>query len=187
MLALPRARLESLLRPSGFFRVKAARLRALLRWIVGRGGDAAAALRGDPRALREELLAVHGVGRETADSLLLYAAGHPVFVIDAYTRRVAGRHGWRDPREDYDDMRAWFESGLPRDPRVYNELHAEVVAVGKEHCRPAPRCDGCPLEPLLPRGGPLAPRDPATGRAARRAGDATTRGGGTGRGRSRAR
>jgi len=189
MLALPAARLEALLRPAGFFRVKARRLRALLEWIVDRGdGDAAAALRGDPVALRAELLAVHGVGRETADSLLLYAAGHPIFVVDAYTRRVAGRHGWRDPAEDYDRMREWFEAGLPRDARVYNELHAEVVIVGKEHCRPAPRCDGCPLEPLLPRGGPrLLPGEDATSRAAPRAGSARTRAGARAPARSRAR
>ena len=188
LLALPEARLAGLLRPAGSFRVKARRLRALLRWILARGdGDPRAALRGDPARIRADLLAVHGVGPETADALLLYAGGHPVFVVDAYARRVAGRHGWRDPGEDHDRMRAWFESGLPRDPRVLNELHAEIVTVGKEHCRPVPRCDGCPLEPLLPRGGPLPLPAATRRRAAPRAGSATRRGAGTGRGRSRAR
>jgi endonuclease-3 related protein len=155
MLAAPVGRLEGWIRPAGYFRVKARRLRALLRWIVERGdGDPAAALRGDPAALRTDLLSVHGVGRETADSILLYAGAHPVFVIDAYTRRVAGRHGWTDAGADYDALRTWFEARLPRDAALFNQLHAEIVNAGKDHCRPTPRCDGCPLEPLLPRGGP---------------------------------
>lgn len=155
MLALPEARLAALIRPAGYFRVKARRLRALLRWLVERGGgDPAVALGGETAALREDLLGVHGVGRETADSILLYAGGRPVFVVDAYTRRVVGRHGWSDGEAPYDDLRAFFERGLPRDEALYNQFHAEIVAVGKDHCRPAPRCDGCPLEGLLPRGGP---------------------------------
>jgi endonuclease-3 related protein len=155
MLALPEARLADLLRPAGYFRVKARRLRALLRWLVDRGGgDPAAALRGGTAALREDLLGVHGVGRETADSILLYAGGRPVFVVDAYTRRVVGRHGWSDGEAGYEDLRAFFERRLPRDAPLYNQLHAEIVAVGKDHCRPVPRCEGCPLEGLLPRGGP---------------------------------
>lgn len=183
MLAVPGARLAGWIRPAGYFRVKARRLRALLRWIVDRGGgDPAAALRGDAAALREDLLRVHGVGRETADSILLYAGGHPVFVVDAYTRRIAGRHGWTDPGADYDALRAWFEGRLPRDAGLYNQLHAEVVMAGKDHCRPTPRCEACPLEPLLPRGGPRPL--PATLRGARRGGGATRRGGGKARGRS---
>jgi endonuclease-3 related protein len=155
MLALPERRLASLLRPAGYFRVKARRLRALLRWLVDRGGgDPAAALRGDPAALREDLLGVHGVGRETADSILLYAGGHPVFVVDAYTRRVLGRHRWFDDGADYDAIRAFFEEGLPRDAGLYNQFHAEIVNVGKDHCRPTPRCEGCPLEPMLPHTTP---------------------------------
>lgn len=155
MLALPAARLAALLRPSGYFRLKAKRLRALLRWIVDRGdGDPVAALRGDPAAVRGDLLRVHGVGRETADSLLLYAGGIPSFVVDAYTRRILGRHGWADPAADYDDLRALLERSLPRDPALWNQFHAEIVMAGKDHCRPSPRCDGCPLERMLPRGGP---------------------------------
>ncbi len=155
MLALPEARLAALLRPAGYFRVKARRLRALLRWLVERGGgDPAVALRGGTAELREALLRVHGVGRETADSILLYAGGRPVFVVDAYTRRVVGRHGWHDGEADYDELRAFFERRLPRGVPLLNQLHAEIVAVGKDHCRPRPRCEGCPLEGLLPRGGP---------------------------------
>jgi endonuclease-3 related protein len=154
MLALRPGRLASLIRPAGAFRVKARRLRALLRWIVDRGGDPAAALRGDPGEVRESLLAVHGVGPETADSLLLYAGGHPVFVADAYARRVGGRHGWLDPDAGYEAIRALVEGSLPRDAALLNQFHAEIVQVGKDHCRATPRCEGCPLEPMLPPGGP---------------------------------
>jgi endonuclease-3 related protein len=155
MLALPEARLAELLRPAGYFRLKAKRLRALLAWLVERGdGDPVAALRGETAALRESLLGVHGVGRETADSILLYAGGHPVFVVDAYTRRVLGRHGWHDPEADYDAIRAFLEERLPADRALFNQFHAEFVAVGKDHCGTAPDCGGCPLERLLPRGGP---------------------------------
>jgi endonuclease-3 related protein len=154
MLALPKARLAELLRPSGYFRLKARRLRALLAWIAERGGDPVRALRGDAEALRASLLGVHGVGRETADSILLYAAGHPIFVVDAYTRRVLGRHRWFDPEAGYDTIRGLFEGSLPRDAALYNQFHAEIVMVGKDHCRPSPRCEGCPLEGLLPAGYP---------------------------------
>jgi len=155
MLALPEERLAEAIRPAGYFRLKARRLRALLAWIVDRGdGDPVAALRGDLAALREDLLTVHGVGRETADSILLYAGGRPVFVIDAYTRRVLGRHGWADPEADYDALRALFEGGLPRDAALWNQFHAEIVMVGKDHCGTVARCEGCPLEGMLPPGGP---------------------------------
>jgi endonuclease-3 related protein len=155
MLALPEERLAEALRPSGYFRLKARRLRALLAWLLERGGgDPRRALRGDPGALRRDLLEVHGVGPETADSILLYAGGHAVFVVDAYTRRVLGRHGWFDPEADYDDLRAHFEERLPADPALYNQFHAEIVMAGKEHCGTTARCDGCPLEGMLPRGGP---------------------------------
>jgi endonuclease-3 related protein len=172
MLALPEGRLAGLIRPSGYFRLKARRLRALLSWIVEKGdGDPVAALRGGTAALREDLLSVHGVGRETADSILLYAGGHPVFVVDAYTRRVLGRHRWFDPEADYDAIRAFFEGALPRDPALYNQFHAEIVMVGKEHCRPSPRCGGCPLEGMLPaeyappRGGAMSTGSGRTGAA----------------------
>lgn len=192
MLALPPARLSALIRPAGYFRVKERRLRALLRWIGERGGDAAEALRGDPAALRESLLAVHGVGRETADSILLYAGGHRIFVVDAYTRRVLGRHGWADPEADYDALRSLLEGALPRDAALYNQFHAELVMVGKGHCGTAPSCGGCPLEGLLPPGGPLPlrrdkgrPLSPSG--AAPRSGAARRPAGGRARGRRRGR
>ena len=164
MLALPEEALSALIRPAGFHRVKARRLRALLRWVVERGdGDPAAALRGETGALREDLLSVHGVGPETADSLLLYAGGRPVFPVDAYARRVLGRHGWADARAGYEELRALVEGSLPRDPALFNQFHAEIVTVGKDHCRPSPRCPGCPLEGMLPRGSrPAGHRAPGS-------------------------
>lgn len=155
MRALPETRLAALVRPAGFFRVKAKRLRALLDWILERGGgDPVAALAGEPRAVRTSLLAVHGVGPETADSLLLYVAGLPFLPVDAYLRRVLGRHGWADPRAPYEDLRSLAEGSLPRDPALWNQFHAEIVETGKVHCRPRPLCSGCPLEPML-RGAPI--------------------------------
>ncbi len=183
MRDLPEDRLAALIRPAGFFRVKARRLRALLDWILARGGgDVGAALRGDPEEVRADLLAVHGVGRETADSILLYAGGRPFFVVDAYTRRILERHGWAAPGEDHDALRRRIEASLPRDPALWNQFHAEFVATGKEHCRPTPRCAGCPLEGMLPPGGPLT-----GGGTPRRAGSARPRGGAKARGRRPAR
>ncbi len=147
MRALPLRRLERLLRPAGYFRVKAKRLRALLDWLIEECGGRLGTLKRRPtKELRESLLAVNGVGPETADSILLYALGRPVFVIDAYTRRVLARHGLAAGDEDYEVLRALFESALPRRVKLYNEYHALLVAVGKYHCGTRPRCAGCPLE-----------------------------------------
>jgi endonuclease-3 related protein len=106
--------------------------------------------------LREKLLAVHGIGPETADSILLYAGNHPVFVVDAYTKRVLVRHGLITENAGYEEMRALFEnsaSGLPRDAQLYNEYHALLVQVGKNWCRAREaRCSECPLGRFLPSG-----------------------------------
>jgi endonuclease-3 related protein len=157
--ALDPARLEDLIRPAGTFRVKARYLRGLVDWLVEEyDGDVGRALDGDTHRKREELLALRGVGRETADSILLYAGGHPIFVVDAYTRRIFSRHGLLDPTEDYDAIREWFEERLPEDPAVLNELHAQIVIVGKDWCRPrSPRCSSCPLEFLFEETGTARP------------------------------
>ncbi len=111
--------------------------------------------------LRERLLGVHGVGRETADSILLYAGNHPVFVVDAYTHRILERHALVRGKTDYESAREYFESRLPRDARLYNEFHALIVNTGKNWCRKsAPRCEECPLANFLPVDSPL--RLPAT-------------------------
>ncbi len=148
----PLEELEQLIRPSGVFRVKARRLRALIALVMEQHGgslDAMFALPTDQ--LRRELLAVNGIGPETADAILLYAAGRPTFLIDAYTRRVLERHGWGAPGASYDALKKQFEEALPRDVQLFNEYHALLVQVGKQHCRSTPRCEGCPLEALLPK------------------------------------
>ena len=99
-------------------------------------------------ALREELLGVHGIGPETADSILLYAGGRPSFVIDAYTHRLLRRHFLIDGNADYESLRAMFQAAVDPDAEVYNEYHALIVRVGKEHCRVRARCDGCPIAHL---------------------------------------
>jgi endonuclease-3 related protein len=145
--ALTPEALAELVRPAGTFRVKARRLKAFVEFLFERYGGRLEAMADRPtEALREELLGVSGIGRETADCILLYALHRPVFVVDAYTRRVLLRHGVIDADADYETLRTIFEDGLPADVRQYNEYHALLVSVGKRHCRAAARCEGCPLE-----------------------------------------
>ena len=156
---VPPEELEQLIRPAGYYRVKARRLRNLLRLLVDRyGGSIEAMFRTSLPELRDQLLAVNGIGPETADSILLYAGGLPAFVVDAYTARVFARHGWIPFDADYHQIQEYFEAGLPQDAAMFNEYHALLVRVGKERCRKKrPRCAGCPLADLLPEGGPHEP------------------------------
>jgi endonuclease-3 related protein len=101
--------------------------------------------------LREKLLRVHGIGRETADSIALYAAGQPLFVVDAYTRRVFSRLGLLQGGEPYDEVRLLFERNLPRDAGLYGDYHAQVVRLAKDVCGPRPLCPECPLGDVCPR------------------------------------
>lgn len=141
-----------LIRPAGFFNQKAQRLRAFLDLIAEYGGlERLFRLPGDE--LREALLAVPGIGPETADSIALYAAGKPTFVIDAYTRRILSRLGLISGNEPYEELRRLFEGNLPRDVSLYKEYHALLVRHGKEHCRARPHCKGCPLRALCDLGG----------------------------------
>jgi len=141
---LPVSRLEALVRPAGTFRVKAARLQALARWYLDAGGRESLAVR--PTAeLRAELLGLPGIGPETADDILVYAFARPVFVVDAYARRILSRYGWAGSEEPYDRLSAAVASALGRDATVLGELHALLVEHGKRHCRSSPRCTGCPL------------------------------------------
>jgi endonuclease-3 related protein len=150
LMALPVEELEDLVRPSGTYRQKARRLRALLALVTdGHGGDPRAFLARAPGDLRAELLGVHGIGPETADSIILYAAGGPVFVVDAYTRRVLGRLGV-DADAPYDEVATWFKAGLPEDVGLYANFHACLVELAKEHCRVRPKCTGCPLIDICP-------------------------------------
>ncbi len=151
LLALPEPRLAGLLRPSGYFNVKATRLRAVVAWYVAQGGYARLRRWATPH-LRRALLDLHGVGPETADDILLYAFGRPVFVIDAYTRRLLSRLGLAEGTEPYEGLRAACELALGADAPLFNEYHALIVRHAKAHCRPRPRCDGCPLVSLCPTG-----------------------------------
>lgn len=140
-------RLASWLKPSGYFNVKAKRLRAFCRWLIAQGG--VESLKEMPTsALRVALLSVYGVGPETADDILLYAFARPVFVVDAYTRRVFARMGAIVGDENYEVLRLWLERAVPRDVAVYNEYHGLIVRHGKETCRTRPRCDACCLATL---------------------------------------
>ena len=150
-------RTAPLVRPAGFYNQKARRLAAFLDALYReRGGRLDRLLQGPLRRRRQDLLAIPGIGPETADSILLYAGGRPVFVIDAYTRRVLARHGMATGDEPYDDLRRRFESALPGRTRIFNEYHALLVRLGKERCRRRdPLCSGCPLERYLSGGRPL--------------------------------
>jgi endonuclease III related protein len=168
------------LRSSGTFRLKARRLRAFLDFLGARYCGSAEGMRAeDADELRRALLAVSGVGPETADSIALYAAGKPLFVVGAYTRRVFTRLGLlpgRPPRRrlghrepgsstrrqlgddhwrpsSYDRVQRYLMDRLPRDAALYGDYHAQLVRLGKDHCRPRPRCEGCPLDDLCPKRG----------------------------------
>ena len=146
--------LQGLIRPAGYFRQKAPRLVRLARWVSAHGAtdrEAVEALQQAPTdALRRELLSLNGVGPETADSILLYALGKPVFVVDAYTVRVLARHELICPDVGYDEAQEFFESRLPRDVDLWKDYHAQLVEVGKRFCRRrSPRCGECPLRAAL--------------------------------------
>ena len=146
------SRLARLIRSSGYFRQKARKLKAFVHFLrTEYQGSLARMFRAPTAVLRRQLLGVYGIGPETADSILLYAAEHPVFVVDAYTRRILERHDLAEARHSYEEIRRLFESSLPADPALYNEFHALIVQTGKRHCRPRePRCSECALRSLLP-------------------------------------
>ena len=151
--AIPVAKLASFIRSSGYFRQKAKKLKAFVDFLFDDyNGSLSRMFRTPTGTLRERLLAVHGVGPETADSILLYAGEHPVFVIDAYTRRILERHALADPKRSYEDLHSLFETSLPRNPQLFNEDHALIGHTGKNFCRKtAAHCNECPLKPFLPR------------------------------------
>lgn len=155
---VPLPRLAALVRPSGYFRQKAKKLKSFVRFLEAEyQGSLKRMFQTPTLELREKLLSVHGIGPETADSILLYAGGHPVFVVDAYTHRIFGRHGITDGKPDYERVRAFVEASIPRQPELFNEFHALIVNTGKNWCRKsAPHCDECPLRSLLPANSPLS-------------------------------
>jgi endonuclease III related protein len=145
-----RERLAELVRPSGFFNVKSARLKDFVGWVLAGHGSLDAMFGGEWGELREELIGVRGVGRETCDSILLYAGEKPSFVVDAYTKRLFSRLGLVRESDSYEEVRAFFMDALPHESRLFNEYHALIVEHCKRHCRKKPLCDGCPLRPICP-------------------------------------
>lgn len=134
------------IRSAGYFNLKARRLRSVADFFAPGGGDRFKTLNAmDDEPLREALLGVWGVGRETADSILLYALGRRSFVVDAYTLRVGRRHGFLAENDGYEVARSWFTRHAPADTQHYNEYHALLVWVGHHYCKPTPRCAECPL------------------------------------------
>jgi endonuclease-3 related protein len=146
---LSEGELADLIRPSGTYRVKAARLKAFVDALWrDHGGSLESLLDGDLDAARRRLLAIHGVGRETADAILLYVGNRLTFVVDAYTKRILRRHHLIDADAGYESVRELFQASLPADAALFNEYHALLVAVAKKHCRSRATCDGCPLATL---------------------------------------
>ncbi len=140
-------RLASLIKPAGYFNVKARRLKHFLNFISTHyKGSMKMMKKENIHALRERLLAVNGIGPETADSILLYALEKPVFVIDAYTSRILRRHEIISDKTTYRELQELFHDSLPSDVDLYNEYHALFVMLGKHYCKPEPRCRECPLE-----------------------------------------
>jgi endonuclease III related protein len=146
------ARLARLIHSSGYFRQKAKKLKCFVRFLRFEYGGSLRKMFGTPTPmLREQLLRVRGIGPETADSILLYAGNHPVFVVDAYTRRLLERHQLASPKQSYQEISKLFERNVSRDAALYNEFHALIVRTGKEYCRTRnPRCNECPLHSFLP-------------------------------------
>ena len=157
MYDLPETELADLIRPAGYFNVKARRLRAFLKVIVEEcGGRLSKLMQGETASVRERLLGINGIGPETTDSMLLYASEHHSFVIDTYTKRIFLRHGWCVEETTYHELQDLCIGALGRksgEARLdyWRDYHAQLVVVGKDHCRPRnPRCETCPLKPLLP-------------------------------------
>lgn len=152
LAALPQGRLEELIRPAGYFRLKATRLRHFLDFLAREADLDMERLRGrDPYGLREDLLQVRGIGRETADSILCYALGMPILVVDAYTVRIFARHGLIPEVTDYEEVREIGQSAIGDDPAELNEFHALMVRAGAAWCaKSRPRCAECPAKSLLP-------------------------------------
>jgi endonuclease III related protein len=147
-------RLERLLRPSGYFRQKARKLKAFCNFLQKEYGGSLERMFATPTSvLRGKLLGVFGIGPETADSILLYAGGHAVFVVDAYTKRILARHGWVGENPKYTDVQWIFERQFPGNSKLFNEFHALIVQTGKRWClAQKPKCDECPLGRYLEEG-----------------------------------
>ncbi|MGD9039265.1 MAG: hypothetical protein PVH82_06505 [Desulfobacteraceae bacterium] len=151
---LSHSEVAALIRPAGYFNIKAKRLKNLIDFILEYyEADLSLFLKEKTQTLREGLLSVKGIGPETADSILLYAVRRPVFVVDAYTHRIMTRHGMTDDQVSYHELQALFMDHLLEDTALFNEFHALLVNTGKDYCRRRPLCHICPLKAW----GPSAP------------------------------
>lgn len=143
--------LAKLIRPCGYYNLKAKRLKNFISFFYGKyDGIAEVMFSKDCWLLREELLTINGIGPETADSILLYAGNKPIFVVDAYTKRIFQRHKLVSEKDDYEQIQRYFMKNLPQDCHLYNEFHAQIVMLGKNYCkRNNPNCQDCPLAEFL--------------------------------------
>lgn len=147
---LPLEDLAQLIRPSGYYNQKALKIKAFLRFVKDEYRGSIKKMFAEPtNELRKQLLSIKGIGPETADCILLYAGEHLSFVVDLYTYRIMTRHGWADEEIDYHGLQELFESNIPQELDLYQDFHAQLVAVGNQHCRKNPKCEGCPLEQFL--------------------------------------
>jgi endonuclease-3 related protein len=152
LMALSAEELEPLIRSSGTYVQKARCLMALFAMVQRTSDGSLETFLAIPRdQLRSDLLSVKGIGPETADSIILYAAKQPVFVVDAYTRRILGRIGI-EAAPSYDEVATWFTKGIEADAGIYNNYHAALVELAKGFCQKVPRCEGCPLQTICPTG-----------------------------------
>jgi endonuclease-3 related protein len=138
--------LEMRIRPSGFYRQKAAKLKAFARYVSSNYSSLDEMLSKGAGELREELLSMRGIGRETADSIILYAAGKCMFVVDAYTKRITSRIYGSDPNIEYDELRFDISASIPDDLELYKDFHAQFVELGKKYCKTKPLCNDCPVK-----------------------------------------
>ncbi len=149
--SLPPSRLASLIKPAGYFNIKTKRLKHFMAFFYEEyQGNLRKMAKEDLSVLRRKLLGVNGIGPETADSILLYAVDKPVFVVDAYTRRILSRHNIINHKMDYHEVQDIFMNSLDHDVALFNEYHALIVQIGKIFCRPKPQCEECPLKRFLP-------------------------------------
>ena len=138
--------LAEIIKPAGFFNQKARYLKAVTKWFAKYNFDVETVRKNDLNKIRRELLSVDGIGKETADDILLYAFGFPTFVVDAYTKRLILRLPVKLEDYSYDNIKTSFESNLPKDVEIYNNFHAFIVINAKNHCKKIPSCNNCPLE-----------------------------------------
>jgi endonuclease-3 related protein len=143
---LKTSQLASLIRSSGYFRIKAERLKAFVDFLSENYNGDLKRMKEGVETLRQKLLQVKGIGPETADSILLYGLKKPIFVVDAYTKRILSRHGIISAKTSYDEVQKLFMDYLPRDEGLFNEYHALLVHLGKTLCKKIPRCDRCPIK-----------------------------------------